>query len=119
MKVVVDLDGTICTLKKNGESYNDVIPLPGAIETLNWLHREGHKIIIYTARNMRTCDGNVGRVIKNVGKITIDWLEKYNIPYDEIVFGKPDGDIYIDDKGFQFMNWEHVTKHLNSTNKVT
>ena len=48
---------------------------------------------------MKTHNGNVGKLMKDVGKITFDTLDKFNIPYDEIYFGKPEADIYIDDLG--------------------
>jgi hypothetical protein len=35
--------------------------------------------------------------MKDICKITCDTLEKYEIPYDEIYFGKPYADFYIDD----------------------
>lgn len=108
MRVVVDLDGTICELKKENQSYGDVRPLPGAVETLWSLKTAGHTIIIYTARNMRTCGGNVGKVVANTGKLTLDWLEQYDVPYDELVFGKPQGDLYIDDLGHRFEGWEAI-----------
>jgi dTDP-glucose pyrophosphorylase len=41
-----------------------------------------------------------------VGKMTLDWLEKYEVPYDEIFFWKPNGDIYIDDKAKTFIGWD-------------
>jgi len=109
MRIVVDLDGTICTLKKPGETYRDAVPLPGAVETLQRYKREGHYIIIHTARNMRTCEGNVGKIMASIGKLTLDWLERYSVPYDELVFGKPDGDIYIDDKALRFGSWDQAT----------
>jgi hypothetical protein len=46
---------------------------------------------------MKTYNGNIGNVMQNIGKITFDTLEKFNIPYDEIYFGKPYADFYIDD----------------------
>lgn len=108
MRIVVDLDGTICALKERDQTYEDVLPLPGAIETMQEWKKEGHEIIIYTARNMRTCAGNVGRVHKNVGSMTLNWLEKFEVPYDEIVFGKPSGDVYIDDLAIAFQSWAKV-----------
>ncbi|SDZ37740.1 HAD hydrolase family protein [Bacillus sp. 166amftsu] len=108
MRIVIDLDGTICELKKANQSYYDVRPKAGAIQTLYKLKEEGHEIIIYTARNMLTCKGNIGKVNANVGKITLDWLASYKIPFDELVFGKPYGDIYIDDLGVKFENWDQV-----------
>ncbi|CAM4474719.1 HAD hydrolase family protein [Paenibacillus tarimensis] len=108
MRIVVDLDGTLCGLKQGEQTYADVLPLEGAVEAMQKLKAEGHTVIIHTARNMRTAGGNVGRVIANVGQITQQWLERFNIPYDELVFGKPYGDIYIDDLAHQFNGWEHA-----------
>lgn len=118
MRIVVDIDGTICTLKKENESYREVIPLPGAIEALIELQQQGHQIILFTARNMKTCEGNLGKVLKNVGQITLEWLEKYQVPYDELYFGKPYGDIYIDDKAMSFRLWEETMNKLKEY-KVT
>jgi hypothetical protein len=46
---------------------------------------------------MRTHSGSVGKILKDVGKITFDTLEKFKINYDEMHFGKPEADFYIDD----------------------
>ena len=58
---------------------------------------------------MGTCQGNVGKVIRNVGKITLDWLDKHGIEYDEIYFGKPNGDLYIDDRAIRFSSWHELS----------
>lgn len=108
MRICIDLDGVICELKKPNQSYSDLNPIPGAIEKINKLKENGHYIIIHTARHMKTCDGNVSKILKRVGKITLDWLEKYNIQYDEINFGKPWAEIYIDDNAFRFENWDEI-----------
>lgn len=109
MRVCVDLDGTICELRRNGESYADVLPKPGAKEFLDNLHKSGHIIIIHTARNMQTQGHNVGKVMKNVGLITLEWLARYDIPYDEIFFGKPNADITIDDRCLRFTSWADLS----------
>lgn len=46
---------------------------------------------------MRTHSGNVGAVIADIGAITINSLAQYGIPYDELIFGKPWADVYVDD----------------------
>ena len=46
---------------------------------------------------MRTHNGNVGAVIADIGPVTFASLAKYDIPYDEIFFGKPWAHVYIDD----------------------
>lgn len=112
MRIVIDLDGTICPIKKNGQMYEDLIPIPGAVEKLKELRTAGHYIIIQTARNMATQDSNVGKVMRNIGKVTLDWLARYEVQYDEIYFGKPNAHLYIDDRAFRFSNWHDVTPDL-------
>lgn len=109
MKIVIDIDGTICPIRQEHQSYAELPVLPGAAEKIQRLKAEGHYIILNTARNMATQKGNLGKILKNVGKITLDWLERHEIPYDEIYFGKPNGDIYIDDRAFRFSNWEEIS----------
>ncbi|MDD5362972.1 MAG: HAD hydrolase family protein [Ignavibacteria bacterium] len=109
MRIAIDLDGTICDIKQPGESYRDIKPKDGAAEKIKDLRKQGHYIIILTARNMATCESNLGKVMKNVGKITLEWLEKFDIEYDEIYFGKPNANLYIDDRALRFNNWDNIT----------
>lgn len=37
-------------------------------------------------------------MLKDVAKVTFDQLDEFGIPYDEIHFGKPHADVYIDGK---------------------
>lgn len=92
-----DLDNTLVTYPKIPGDYNSVEPIRKTIEYLRFLKEQGNYIIIYTARRMKTHKGNVGAIIADVGKITLDTLERFDIPYDEIFFGKPHADFYIDD----------------------
>ena len=68
MRIVFDLDGVICELKKPSESYADVIPKNDVIEKMRDLKEDGHYLIIHTGRHMRTCDGDVSKVIEKIGK---------------------------------------------------
>ena len=112
MRIAIDLDGTICPIKLPGQSYADLQPLPGAVEQIHELRQAGHYVIIQTARNMATCQSNLGKVMKNVGLITLEWLERYSIEYDEIYFGKPNAEIYLDDRAVRFSKWAEVTTEL-------
>ena len=117
-KFCFDLDGTICYTRKQGESYLDVKPIPGAVNTLQRLKKEGHYIIIMTARNMATHNNNLGKIIANQAPIVFEWLKKHEIPYDEIHFGKPLADFYIDDKAIRLEDWEILNQTIRSlTNK--
>lgn len=108
MRICIDLDGVICNLKASGETYSDVLPIEGAIEKIKELKNAGHYIIIYTARHMKSCEGNPSLVIAKIGQITLDWLSKYGVVYDEILFGKPWADIYIDDNALRFESWNNI-----------
>lgn len=106
LRICIDLDGTICEIRKESETYADVEMKPYARERIQQLRAAGHTIVIYTARNMGSTGHNVGKALKNIGKITLDWLEKNGIEYDEIFFGKPNGDVLIDDRAIRFEDWK-------------
>jgi len=107
-RLCLDLDGVIAELKKPGQTYRDILPVPGAVEKLRAFKAAGHYLIIQTARHMKTCGANVGLVQARIAKDTLDWLEAYGIPYDEIYFGKPWAQIYIDDNAFRFTDWNAI-----------
>lgn len=92
-----DLDNTLVSPPLLKNDYLTVEPITKNIEYLKFLKDLGHYIIIYTARRMKTYNGNIGCVIKDVSEITIQTLKKFDIPYDELYFGKPYADFYIDD----------------------
>jgi capsule biosynthesis phosphatase len=107
-RICLDLDGVIAELKKPGQTYRTLDPVPGAVEKLRAFKAAGHYLIIQTARHMKTCGANVGLVNARIAKDTLDWLEDHGIPYDEIYFGKPWAQIYIDDNGFRFLDWNAI-----------
>jgi len=98
LRICFDLDNTLVTYPTIPGDYSTVKPIEKNIKLLNDLKNDGHEIIIYTARRMLTHKNNVGKVIKDIGIVTFENLEKFKIQYDELIFGKPIADIYIDDK---------------------
>ena len=112
MRIAIDLDGTICPIKRPDQSYQDLRPFPEAVERIRQLRKAGHYIIILTARNMATCDSNIGKVMKNIGGLTLNWLEEHGVKYDEIYFGKPNAEIYIDDRAIRFCSWKLIKEEL-------
>ena len=92
-----DLDNTLVSYPEIEGDYGSVKPLQKNIDFLNFLHSQGHTIIVHTARRMKTHSGNVGKVQSDIGKITFDTLDRFGIKYDEIYFGKPYAHFYIDD----------------------
>lgn len=92
-----DLDKTLVTNPSIENDYSSVKPINKNIEYLRFLKNLEHYIIIYTSRGMKSYNGNMGIIMKNISNITFDTLNKYEIPYDEIYFGKPYADFFIDD----------------------
>ena len=105
-----DLDNTLVSYPTIADDYTSVKPIQKNIDFLYYLKRLGHTIIIYTARRMKTHNGNTGKILADIGKITFDTLEKFSIPYDEIYFGKPYADFYIDDLAIS--SYENLEKEL-------
>jgi capsule biosynthesis phosphatase len=103
MIYVFDLDETICTTlgieeMERLERYEKAAPIDIVINKMRELKSKGHTIIIHTARGMLTNNGNVAAVCFELNDITTKWLEDNRVPYDELRFGKPYADFYIDDK---------------------
>lgn len=98
---VFDIDGTLCPVKGKKERYEDLIPYKDIIEKLKYYHSHGAKIVLFTSRNMNSYEGNLGIINKNTARILLDWLDKWEIPYDEILYGKPwpgCHGVYVDDR---------------------
>ena len=108
MRICVDLDGVVCRLRALGQQYAELEPVPGAVEKLRALKAAGHYLILCTARHMKTCEGNVGKVIARQGAVTLHWLAQRGIEYDELHFGKPHADVYLDDNAVRFESWEKI-----------
>lgn len=88
------------------EEYFNMPPRSEAIEYINKLKKEGNEIYIITSRGSNREEEVLGR--NNTIDFTINYLSKYGICYDDIVFttnGKLDAclklniDIMIDDMG--------------------
>ena len=97
LRICFDLDNTLVSYPETVGDYSTVKPITRNIEFAKLLKQLGHTIIIHTARRMKTHKGNVGGIVADVGAVTIATLDKFNIPYDEIYFGKPYANFYIDD----------------------
>lgn len=98
---VFDIDGTICPIKKSEEKYEDLVPFSEIVDKMRYYHDNGARIILFTSRNMRTYQGNIGLINKHTAAVLAKWLEKWEIPYDEIIYGKPwagKKGFYVDDR---------------------
>ena len=117
-RLIVDLDDTI-SITVEGDYVNSV-PIQPFIDILNKYKAEGFEIAINSSRNMRTYESNVGKINVYTLPNIIEWLGKYNVPFDEVYIGKPwcgfEG-FYIDDKSirpseFLNMNYDEIIMML-------
>ncbi|WP_100753526.1 HAD hydrolase family protein [Vibrio salilacus] len=109
-RLIVDLDGTITTADTS--DYHNVSPDLEVIKCLREYQAKGFSITISTARNMRTYEGNVGKINIHTLPIITEWLDKHDVPYDEVLVGKPwcghEG-FYIDDKAVRPSEFKSMT----------
>ncbi len=120
--IVFDIDDTICEKKREGQEYIDLEPKMEVVNKLKEYRKKGWYIILLTARSMRTHEGNIGRINAQTAKVVFEWLDKNDIPYDEVHFGKPwcgKNGFYVDDKAIrpdEFVNLslEEITKLIST-----
>ena len=108
---IIDIDGTLCPIKKKEECYEELIPYPTMVQRIKEYKESGAKIVLYTSRNMNSYQGNLGLINANTAKVLLKWLDQWNIPYDEILYGKPwpgHFGFYVDDRAVrpdEFLNY--------------
>jgi CMP-N-acetylneuraminic acid synthetase len=95
-KYVIDIDNTLFIT--NGTNYEDVLPNKEIIDRVNRLYEAGNTIVLNTARGYET---------------KIDWrplteyqLRIFGVKYHTLLFNKPSGDYYIDDKAVNVEEWD-------------
>lgn len=90
--LIIDIDGVLAIEQHDLPLENRPV-VSGAQDSIKLLQQNGYKIILFTSR------------FRSQKEATIKWLEKNNIPFDDILFGKPRGILYIDDRGYRFKGW--------------
>lgn len=110
-KLIVDVDDTI-TIHNSSKNYHEKLPNLEVIKKLHDYKKNGFGIILYTARNMYSHQGDLGKINAETAPILIQWLTKHNVPYDGLIFGKPwcgEGGFYIDDKAIRPKEFEELS----------
>jgi uncharacterized HAD superfamily protein len=93
--LAIDIDGTICTEERTFDRPL-AVPLPGAVQALKKLKRNGNTIILWTGRGWEQY------------RVTKAWLDRHGFPYDQILMGKPVVNLIIDDRARQFQSWSQL-----------
>lgn len=111
-RIVIDLDETI-SAKNEHENYANARPKYDVIAKLKFYKDQGYRICIFTARNMRTYDGNIGLINVHTLPIITKWLDEHSVSYDEIVVGKPwcgEQGFYVDDRAIRPSEFVSLTE---------
>jgi hypothetical protein len=112
--ICIDLDGVITDFLncKEGCNYKEyprdsknlkreLCPLnPTAPEAIRALKNLGLKIVIWTSR------------VEEERTETMKWLNKHEIPFDDLIMDKPRAFIYVDDLAFRFSSWTNVVANV-------
>ncbi len=110
---VFDIDGTICT--NTDGKYEKAQPYIERINLINNLYRQNKKIILFTARGSTTK--------KNWRKLTEEQLNKWGLKYHKLIMGKPEGDLFVDDKAIFSDDWfsqkleRGIDKNINKSSE--
>ena len=111
--VAIDFDGVLHDAHQgwgDGTCYGD--PLPGAIEAVKKL-AENYDIVIFTAKakpDRPLVDGKTGAILVR------EWFLKHGIAdyIKDITSEKPRAELYIDDNGYRFVNWNDTLKFVEN-----
>lgn len=93
MKYCFDIDGTLCSTNCH---YKNAEPFIEVIYKVNALYKN-NEIILFTSRGYKS---------------GIDWreftesqLKGWNVNYHQLILGKPQADLYIDDRCINIDDW--------------
>lgn len=101
--VVVDLDGTLALESPTGDYADCPVNEPLLARLREW-RAAGSRIVVHTARNMRTHEGRIGLINAHTLPAVVEWLDRHDVPYDEIHVGKPwpgPRGFYVDDRAIR------------------
>ena len=91
----IDIDGVLCSEERTFERPLAIIQ-EGAKDFLLTLKQRGDVVILWTGRGWEQY------------KVTLDWLERHGIPFDQLIMGKPIFDFFIDDRAIRHVTWEQT-----------
>lgn len=97
--LVIDIDGVLA-VEQNALPLEQRSVIGEARNALNILRQKGYKILLFTSR------------FRSQKKATVEWLERYSLPFDDILFGKPRGILYIDDRAYRFRGWKQFLEDV-------
>lgn len=106
--ILVDFDGTLATYVGDPPKQPGT-PIHGAKESLDKLKQDGWKIDIFSGR---------ANFPEGVDQIKA-WLSEHQIPYDDILIGKPKHTLIVDDSALAFNgDWSTIYSQVQDHPRV-
>ena len=96
MRYAIDIDNTLVVTKNS--DYINCFPIQHRIDHVNKLYDEGNIIYLFTARG--SASG------KDYTEFTIKQMKNFGVKFHKVIFGKPDVDVFIDDKAIPISEWD-------------
>ena len=109
MRICIDIDSTIC--QTFDTDYASSTPILEAVKAIQGLKDNGAYIILNTARG-------TGSGLDH-SELTKSQLQSWGVPYDELHFGKPFADFYVDDKAVSANDWHSALGAVNVSPEYT
>lgn len=107
MRIILDLDDTLCkTRNRDWENSQPIADVCGKVREIRQRMPDA-EIYIHTSRGMNSCKGDAVEAERRNRPSIEKFLGRNGIKVDGIIFGKPLGDLYVDDKAmsaFEFAN---------------
>jgi phosphatidate phosphatase PAH1 len=106
MRYVFDIDGTICEPgTTEATRYTGATPIQSRIDRVNSLYDGGHYITYLTARGMGRFKNSTTCAYREFYDFTYNQLKEWGCKFHELHMGKPAGDVYVDDKAANVVDW--------------
>ncbi len=108
--IALDFDGVIHNYTEWTGPMPTGEPVPGALETIQWLQQAGYALFIFSTRAQHP-----------MGKECVqEWMLDHGFPQLEVVSEKNHADLYVDDRGFRFtgpQSWAALRDFLTANPK--
>jgi len=91
-----DIDNTL--VHTVGNDYQNSTPIQHRINRVNDLFDEGNTIYLFTARGMASG--------KDHYELTAKQMQDFGVKHHRIIMGKPDVDLFVDDKAISVHEWD-------------
>lgn len=97
--LLIDIDSVLAE-EDNSVPIVEREVIDGARASLSYLKKKGFILVLHTSR------------FRWQREDTIKWLQLNEIPFDDIVFEKPRGILYIDERGYRFNSWKEFWEDI-------